>query len=164
MARWWILLFSLLVLVAGSVMIYVSGIAEPSGQQAWPIVVAIVLLSLWLFASGRGEDLFAIQLTMVENGELGRLRSNVPLRQRKRSWQTPWSRRRQTRRLREAIQRERAEAIDAAQVDSILQRMHVSGVEEISAEERQLLQRVSDTIRRQRQRDRQDPHDRHTSS
>lgn len=68
---------------------------------------------------------------------------------------TPWrhpgmwyQQRRTTRRLQAAHQRELKEAIDAARLDEILERLHAGGLEALSADEKAVLRRVSDRLRK----------------
>ncbi|MFG0262612.1 MAG: hypothetical protein ACF788_09505, partial [Novipirellula sp. JB048] len=55
------------------------------------------------------------------------------------------------RRARRAMQRERSEAIDAARLDEILQRLHEGGAHSLSSEDRMTLKRVSEALKKHRQ-------------
>lgn len=66
-------------------------------------------------------------------------------------WRRPWiwyQQRQTTRRLRAAHQRERNEAIDAARLDDILARLHSEGREALSTDEKAVLRRVSERLRK----------------
>jgi hypothetical protein len=54
------------------------------------------------------------------------------------------------RRVRQAMEIERREAVDAAQVDEILARLHEQGAESLSDDDRRILQRVSRSLRKSR--------------
>lgn len=66
-------------------------------------------------------------------------------------WERPWrwyQQRQAMRRLREAHERERTEATDASRLDEILEHLHTDGLHSLSAEEKAVLQRVSDRLRK----------------
>lgn len=66
-------------------------------------------------------------------------------------WRRPWTwyqQRQATRRLQTAHQRERKEAIDAARLDGILDRLHTEGLDALTADEKAVLRRVSDRLRK----------------
>ena len=151
--RWCVIGLAFFALVAGVFAIQSSGISGESGGQPFPVFAGVVLLSLWLFASSRSEDLFATQLTLAENGETGQLHGKVGVRSEWRRRRERRNERARTEQLRATAAREQSEASDAARVDDILERMHQSGVESLTKEERELLSRVSEAIRRQRERD-----------
>ncbi|MFG0255717.1 MAG: hypothetical protein ACF787_11590 [Rhodopirellula sp. JB053] len=153
--RWWIIGFAVLTLIGGVIAIRASDISSQAGGRAFPAFAGITLLAMWLVASTRGEDLFASQLTIAENGETGVMRARygigpVLLRRKQRRLEKE-----RLRRLRETAQRERSEASDATRADEILQRLHSDGPASLSEEERQILGRVSEAIRRERERDAQ---------
>ncbi|EMI54445.1 hypothetical protein [Rhodopirellula sallentina] len=153
--RWGIIGFAVLTLVGGVIAIRASDISSQAGGRAFPAFAGITLLALWLVASTRGEDLFASQLTIAENGETGVMRARygigaILLRRKQRRVEKE-----RLRLLRETAQRERSEATDAARADEILQRLHSDGPGSLSEEERQILGRVSEAIRRERERDAQ---------
>jgi hypothetical protein len=151
--RWWLVGLAFMVLITGVIAIQATGFASESGGQPFPIFAGIVLLSLWLFASSRSEDLFAIQAILAEQGEIGQLHGKMGARPMWQRWRERRTELAHTTRLRAAAAREQAEASDASRVDEILQRMHKSGPDSLTNEERELLQRVSEAIRRQRERD-----------
>lgn len=151
--RWCVIGLAFLSLIAGVIAIQASGISGESGGQPFPVFAGVVLLSLWLFASSRNEDLFATQLTLAENGETGQLHGKIGIRSEWQRWRERQTERANVERLRAAAVREQSEASDAAKVDGILQRMHESGVDSLTKNERNLLKRVSEAIRRQRERD-----------
>jgi hypothetical protein len=65
-----------------------------------------------------------------------------------------WFRRRQERkRVQQAMVLERREAVDAARVDEILDRLHEQGADSLSAEDRRILERVSRALRKHREPD-----------
>ena len=150
--RWWILGFAFSTLVVGALAIRLAGLTTASGVEPFPVFAGVVLLSMWLFASSRNEDLFAIALTLSENGEIGRLADTLHPVAAWRKMCELKSQRERTTRLKAAVAAEHSEANDAARVDDILQRLHEQGQESLSREERALLQRVSEAIRRQRSR------------
>lgn len=148
--RWWILGFAFSTLIVGILAIRLAGFTTESGGQPLPVFAGVVLLSIWLFASSRNEDLFAIALTLSENGEIGRLADAFDPMVAWRKLREFKSQRVRTTRLKAAAAAERAEASDAARVDEILQRLHDQGQGSLSRDERELLQRVSEAIRRER--------------
>ena len=148
--RWWILGFAFSTLIVGVLAIRLAGFTTESGGQPLPVFAGVVLLSMWLFASSRNEDLFAIALTLSENGEIGRLADAFDPMAAWRKLREFKSQRVRTTRLKAAVAAERAEASDAARVDEILQRLHDQGQGSLSRDERELLQRVSEAIRRER--------------
>ncbi|TWU24445.1 hypothetical protein Pla52o_23720 [Novipirellula galeiformis] len=54
------------------------------------------------------------------------------------------------RRARRVMQRERSEAVDAAKLDEILERLHENGPSSLSSEDRMILKRVSETLKKHR--------------
>lgn len=151
--RWWMVGFALVTLVVGVLAIQWAGFSTQSGGRPLPVFAGVVLLSMWLFASSRNEDLFAIQLTLSENGEIGRFQDSFNPALAWRNAKAAKLQRARDARLKAALVRERDEASDASRVDEILQRLHEKGRESLSADERDLLGRVSAAIRRERQRD-----------
>ncbi len=156
--RWWLVAWSLATLVIGTLAIHASGISNQPGGRALPAFTGITLLALWLFLSTRSEDLFASQMTLAGNLETGVLKSRMGIRSVLHRWQTARRQREQTQRLRAAAQREQAEANDATHADEILQRLHAQGPAALTNDERAILSRVSEAIRRQRAREDQNPH------
>lgn len=154
--RWWVIGFAIVVWIGGVVTIMASGIAAESGEQAIPVFAGVTLLAGWLWFSTRSEDLFAIQMTLAANGETGVLksRSRFALESPWKRWRTLRQERQQTKNLRETLDRERSEANDAARVDEVLRRLHAHGPDSLSEKERAILNRVSEAIRRERERDR----------
>ena len=158
--RWWLVASALMTLIVGVLVIHTSGISTQPGGRALPAIAGVTLLALWLFASARGEDLFASQLTLASNQETGVLKSRIGMRTVIQRWRTVRREREQTQRLIVAAQRERAEADDAARADEILQHLHADGPAALTDAERAILSRVSEAIRRERARDEQNPHSR----
>ncbi|MEO9934087.1 hypothetical protein [Rhodopirellula bahusiensis] len=158
--RAWIIAMALLTLVGGNLLLSTSGVTSQSGGMAWPAVTGVVGLSLWLFTSAGSPDLTAIYESIVRRAEytevgernvIGRFRGRFgPLA----SWRRIRARREDAakhQRLRETMQREHREADDASRVDEILQRLHQDGVASLSRDERELLQRVSEALKNERQ-------------
>jgi hypothetical protein len=59
--------------------------------------------------------------------------------------------RRQQQRLKEALEREHTEAVDASRLDDILRRLHSDGIDSLPEEDRKILERVSQNLRRERE-------------
>ncbi|TWU42547.1 hypothetical protein [Novipirellula artificiosorum] len=78
-------------------------------------------------------------------------RTAKPKRESLREFTKSWFARR---RLRHRMQQERVEAIDAAKLDEILERLHHQGAASLSRGDREVLRRVSESLRRERQKDR----------
>jgi hypothetical protein len=57
------------------------------------------------------------------------------------------------------MERERNEATDAARLDEILNRVHCDGIDSLSREDRESLDRVSENLRKQRQTESPSPED-----
>ncbi|MCM2370017.1 hypothetical protein [Aporhodopirellula aestuarii] len=152
MARWGIVAFALVTLVGGVMAIHASGISTQAGGRALPAFAGISLLAVWLFASTRGEDLFASQMTLAANGETGVMKSRLGIRAALQRREYKKSEKERIRKLREAADREHSEASDAARADEILQRLHANGPTSLTDEERAILGRVSEAIRRERER------------
>lgn len=151
--QWWLVGMSAATLVLGVLAIHLTGISSQPGGRAWPALSSVTLLALWMFVSSRGDDLLASQLILAANGETGVLHRRIGIRPLFRHWQAARRQRERTRKLLEVAKREREEASDAARVDEILQRLHASGRDSLSAEERAILSRVSEAIRQERARD-----------
>lgn len=131
-----------------------------SGRIGLAGVAGVVALSLWLFTSAGSPDLTAIYESIVRRAEyievgeqnpIGRFRGRFgPVA----TWRRYQARREDVakqQRLRETMEREHREADDASRVDEILQRLHQDGVESLSQDERELLQRVSEALKNERQ-------------
>ncbi len=78
-----------------------------------------------------------------ERGRLGPHDVGLGIRDSIHRWRT-------RRRLRTAQRREQGEAIDVQRVDEILARLHQEGMESLSPEDRRILARVSESLRRER--------------
>lgn len=140
----------IVVLAACTVLAAIFLMSEESGRAfpQWPLVALLGVL-LWL--SSRASDvttmLIGFQSTAaLESGEglVSRIRSRI------RSGK-------EQKRLQRAIEQERSEAVDAARLDEILNRLHAEGIESLSDEERQILDRVSKNLRQQREAEGGDP-------
>jgi hypothetical protein len=57
------------------------------------------------------------------------------------------------RRIKQALEQERGEAIDAARLDDVLNQLHTGGADSLSKQDRKLLQRVSERVRKERDAD-----------
>lgn len=130
-------------------------------QASWTTVLALATLSAWMFASSRGSDLPALQHQLdrtapttplgSEPSWLSSWRTATNWRGWKANWRG-WRRQRQNRkRLLAAVARERGEARDVQEAEQVLRKLHEHGMASLSRQERDLLQRVSETVRRQRQ-------------
>lgn len=151
--RWCVIGFAIVSLIVGILAIRASGLTAATGGRPAMVFAGVALLTVWLFASSRNEDLFAIQLSLTESGDLGRIGwrwSPLTFWQRVRNARIQ---RAATERLRATVIREHGEASDASKVDEILERMHRDGFDSLSTEEIELLQRVSSAIRRERERE-----------
>ena len=133
------------------------GVDAAPAASSWTTAFAIAALSGWMFASSRGGDLSALQKRLNRTGPVAQ--APLPLGRwvaafRWRSWWTrcqDWRRDRQRRkRLLAAMIRERDEARDVQRAEEVLQKLHVEGMPSLSRQERELLQRVSEAVRRQR--------------
>lgn len=58
--------------------------------------------------------------------------------------------RKNRKRIRQALEREHSEAVDAQRLDEILNRLHRDGISSLSEEDRKILNRVSENLRNQR--------------
>ncbi|MBB3208643.1 hypothetical protein FHS27_004475 [Rhodopirellula rubra] len=151
--RWWIVGAALVTLICGVLAIRSSGISTQAGGRAFPAFAGVTLLALWLLASTRNEDLFASQLTLAGNHETGVMKSRFGVRATLKRRKLKRLEQERVQKLRETVERERSEASDAARADEILQRLHANGPSSLSKEERDILSRVSEAIRRERERD-----------
>ena len=127
----------------------------------WPI---LMLIALMLWVSSRSSDVRQSVVCFGTFSDWDDLRveenevAETPLQQR-----GNWLSRAihsvrslgQRRRLRQTIQREHQEAADASRLDAVLTQLHTSGRESLSAEDLALLDRVSDSLRREREADAQ---------
>ena len=111
----------------------------------WPLFMGIAVL-LWL--SSRHSDTLRMLEAMDFTGQTAdasqsnRFWSSVA--ERLRCW-------RDVRRVRRAHRMEQGEAVDAQRVDEILNRLHSEGIGALNGEDRRLLERVSENLRKQRQ-------------
>jgi hypothetical protein len=111
----------------------------------WPLFMGIAVL-LWL--SSRHSDTLRMLEAMDFTGQTAdasqsnRFWSSVA--ERLRCW-------RDVRRVRRAHRMEQGEAVDAQRVDEILNRLHNEGIGALNDEDRRLLERVSENLRKQRQ-------------
>ncbi|MEM9365453.1 MAG: hypothetical protein AAGD07_05615 [Planctomycetota bacterium] len=119
-----------------------------------PTWLAIGVASLSMFLSASARDLPALVDACASEEEDAASPSNRSPRPR--GWITRFRDRRrekrQTQQLRDASVRERSEAEDAIRADAVLARLHDSGPESLSEDDRQVLQRVSEALRREKER------------
>lgn len=127
-----------------AIAILVTG-ASPMGVN-WLI---FFLLALMLWISSIGSDLEKTldgfqsfdRAQFLEDGKPQTLARRI--RESLRQWHG-------RRRMRRAQRLERGEAVDAKRLDEILRRLHQEGMSSLSVEDRRILGRVSETLRRER--------------
>ncbi len=149
----------------------ISGAGESLGAK-WPF---LLLLGLILWASSLAVDVTEVMAGFhsAEQGELlglggaegqdesrGSDRRPGIIKSAVRAIRT----RRERRRVRQTLQRERSEAVDAQRLDEILQQLHRDGIDSLSQDDRRILDRVSENLRKRRQFESQqssppEPHD-----
>lgn len=121
---------------------------DPTWESSWPwVLIAGVLL----WASSRSGDVIPLVGGMQDvghNPDVDDDDASIGFISRWWSRLEGW---RHQRRLQRALVRERIEAVDAGRVDEILNRLHRDGLEALSSEDRKLLDRVSQNLRRQRE-------------
>lgn len=128
-----------LVVVAMAIHLYVS-----RSFPAWLIVLALGM-AVWMSAKSRElvQIFVGFQQFDLEFRPTG-LRASAGQVIRRRN------RRRQIKR---AIERERGEAADAERLDEVLHRLHTGGLDSLSKADRELLHRVSERVRKERDAD-----------
>ena len=117
-------------------------IESDSPIQRWPILFLVAVM-LWLSARGDDVELAIWSLVNAETSRRGPV-------------QTSWYRRTVQnlhtisgrRRARRAYKQEHNEALDASRLDAILKRLHEQGEQSLSNEDRAVLRRVSETLRK----------------
>jgi hypothetical protein len=130
-------------------------------NSAIPRWAMLMLLAVGLWITSRGSDLDRMLIGFDSNLETG---SELETDARSGSGQLKrpsfWSRATQPirairfrRKARQALHRERGEAVDAAQLDRVLDQLHQRGIDSLSNRDRELLNRVSRALRRQRELD-----------
>lgn len=110
----------------------------------WPLLMCVAVL-LWV--SSRWSD----TMRTLEGLDAGR--GDQQGRNRRTVWKTlvyRGRRWRDGRRVRHAHRVEQGEAVDAQRVDEILNQLHQQGIESLKPADRQLLERVSANLRKQR--------------
>jgi len=118
---------------------------DPQWSSKWPLLLTAGVL---LWASSRSGEVFALIGGMQGSAdEVDRGNFVVNLRQTVEQWRTQ-------RRLQRALARERGEAVDAQRLDDILNRLHRDGVEALSGDDRKILDRVSESLRKEREENR----------
>ena len=111
----------------------------------WPLFL-VLAVALW-FSSRSAEVVETMGLLGLARDEAGEADRRPGVLPRLRHWAQG---RREQRRLKKIAERERLEAIDAARLDEILDRLHRGGQSSLTDEERAVLQRVSQRLRRVR--------------
>ncbi len=119
----------------------------------WPL---LLLLGVLLWASSRAGDVIDILMAFesshqVAAGDVGgqAAKGSGLLRRIHSSIQN----RKDRIRLRQAMDKEHREAVDAKRLDDILNRLHREGLDSLSDQDRRILERVSENLRKQRQAD-----------
>ncbi|MGB7325097.1 MAG: hypothetical protein WBD31_09510, partial [Rubripirellula sp.] len=122
--------------------------SKPTGLPSWPILFGLAML-LWV--SSYRNDIVQILGEFALSTEAG---SVAPRRQPSlvAGIKERLNRKRRLKRLKAAMQQERNEAVDAARLDDILQRLHSNGKDSLSDEDQKILARVSDQLRKNRSR------------
>ncbi|MEM6776691.1 MAG: hypothetical protein AAF670_03475 [Planctomycetota bacterium] len=122
--------------------------------------MALILLSVWLLASTRSSDLHFLARSCDDGITMGRWASKLSIHQWRQRRDNLRQQRQQTDAVRAAHQREQAEAaestrrsMDAEQAEIVLTKLHASGMQSLTESERELLRRVSESVRRNRQTD-----------
>ncbi len=113
---------------------------DPRSSFKWPWVL---LAGVLLCASSRGRDIAPL-IRGMQPADSG---SSPSWSARFREFRLQ---RRGRKKLQRAIQREHDEAADVGRLDDILNRLHRDGVESLSKDDRRILDRVSENLRRQR--------------
>lgn len=132
----------LIAVIVAMVAVALIPIESSSPIQRWPI---LFLIAVMLWVSSRGDDI-ELALWSLVNAETAR-RGPV---------QTSWYRRTLQnlqsisgrRRAKRVYERERSEAADQSRLDGILRRLHDHGEQSLSNEDRAVLRRVSETLRK----------------
>ena len=112
--------------------------------SGWPIVM---LLGVTIWVSSRAKDVVDVFIGFQQHaGESKHPGMRQRVGQVIRTYQG-------RRRSQQALQRERGEAVDAARLDEVLKQLHDHGVDSLSKEDRALLKRVSERVRKERDAD-----------
>jgi hypothetical protein len=127
----------------------------------WPVVL---LLAVMLWVSAHGRDVAEIIVGFQAAEELEQPEDDAEHQDRLASVMADRGRpgilartaqairaRRGRRRIAEAMANERREAMDVDRLDEILHQLHEQGMDSLSSEERAILRRVSDSLRKNRQ-------------
>lgn len=137
-------LLVLLSIVLIAVSLPLLGSDDPALSSKWPLVFVAALL---LWGSSRRRDVQTMIASMQKHDPTTQQRITN-------NW---WAeirdgleQRKQRKRVRQAVARERAEASDAKRLDEILNRLHRDGGESLSPDDRRILDRVSKNLRQQR--------------
>jgi hypothetical protein len=116
----------------------------------WPL---LMLLAVVLWITARGSDIldmliaFGSTIDPDSDDASSEFVDRPWLLRTTQSVRSIWLRRK----ARKALQQERNEAVDAAQLDHVLEQLHEQGIESLSSGDRALLNRVSQALRRQRE-------------
>ncbi len=133
--------------------IFIATVDEPFYSSNWPL---FILLGVLLWVSARAPDLaesldgFRSVDTLSHAGEpslqVGADKPGLATRVRESIRE-----RGNRKRLKKAVAQERSEAVDAERLDQILTRLHQDGIEALDSDEREILERVSESLRRRRE-------------
>lgn len=133
--------------------VYLMAAEAETFMMRWPLLLMLGVL-LWL--SVHTSDVSAILAGFGASAD----ESHEVLDDRQRQSAGPLASigqaiqsRRNRKRVKQAMEKERSEAEDATQLDEILHRVHEAGIDSLSREERLILERVSRNLRDQRQTD-----------
>jgi hypothetical protein len=116
----------------------------------------LVALAWLLFVSSRGSDVieilsgFQVQPALGPDLSVAHTKAAGGISQSYSNVVDFFRQRRRTRSLRQALQREHEEAVDSERLDGILARLHHEGMDALSPDDRRVLERVSESLRRQR--------------
>ncbi|MFK8114035.1 MAG: hypothetical protein AB8B91_17665 [Rubripirellula sp.] len=133
-----LLVISLLTLCVG---MYLYGQPSRPWVPRWPLVM---LLGVMLWMSTRSSDLPLMVEGFASEEDPPRPSISATIREKVKEHQGQ-------KRVKQAFDREREEAVDAARLDEILNRLHEHGQESLSEEDRQILSRVSENLRKERE-------------
>ena len=143
-------------------MLVMSWDGEFALARQWPL---LLLLGLLLWASSHSADVSDMLLADQESresvadedrlGESGMEddAGNVPRGGILRRIFGSIQNRKDRKRLQRTLAQERREAVDAQRLDDILTQLHRDGVDSLSDEDRKILDRVSENLRKERQSD-----------
>ena len=128
---------------------------DGSSIPRWPLLMLLGVL-VWISAGAADlrQRMVGFRLASPPQSEDDRLAGVMRPQSPRRLWgrlRAAWRSRRERRRVLLALENERREASDARRLDEILQRLHAEGIESLSMEERDILKRVSEALRKERE-------------